>query len=458
MNVSTTDIGPERLPALPGRVAPGTDIPREPNGDTRSVIRLGLLVVLLGLGGFIGWAAFVPLDRAIAGSGALAVAQQRKTIQHASGGIVRTINVAEGSTVAAGQPLIEVDITQARSEREGVRMQRAIAWAAIERLRSHRAGAERLDFSPELRAYAEEPALAAALEVQRRLFDTRRRNFAAEGRQLSARIAQLETEVQGHRALGTRFEEQLRILGEQHRSLSDLARSGYYPKLNIMDRERELAEVRTDETRALADAARAERALVESRTALERRVFEQHRELETELVETQRQHAELQAREQRLRHTIEHSVVVAPVAGTVVGLSVHTLGGVVQAGEKLMDIVPSSDPFVVEARFPLAATERLATGQTAALHFATMEQARTPVAYGTVLTVSADRLEDQRSGVQYLLVRLGLPPDEVARLADEGIGMRAGLPVEVLVNVGQRTLLSYLLKPVQDRFAKALIE
>jgi multidrug efflux pump subunit AcrA (membrane-fusion protein) len=146
------------------------------------------------------------------------------------------------------------------------------------------------------------------------------------------------------------------------------------------------------------------------------------------------------------------------VSGLVVGLAAHTVGGVVQPGQTLMEIVPADDALIVEARFALNAGEKLAPGQGADLRFSGMDQVRTPVLQGTVLTVSADRLEDARSGEPYLLVRVAVPPGEHERLERSGTSLRAGLPVEVFVKLGERSLLAALLKPVRDRLAHAFTE
>lgn len=426
--------------------------------DTRPAVRLGVWVILLGLGGFLGWAALAPLDRAVMGSGVVVVSQQRKTIQHLSGGSIKAIKVAEGSTVTQGQTLVQLDTDKAEAELAGVRHHHVLARAGLERLRAQLAGKESLVFSQELQRRADSSGLQDLLRIQARLSDTRKANLRTEDRQLIARQNQLHVEMENHLNLSRRFGEQLAILERQRDSLTELTREGFYPKLRLMDSEREIAEVRTDRTRADGDAQKAEKGITEARSSLERRRTEQQRELETELLETEREAAEMQAREAALVHQITHSQITAPVAGTVVGLEVHTVSGIVQAGQRLMDIVPSDDPYIVEARFPLASTERLAPGQAVKLHFTTMERASTPIVNGTVWTVAADRLEDARSGTHYLLVRVNIPAEEASRLQRAGLPLRPGLPTEVQVNVGQRTLLSYLLKPIRDSFNKALLE
>lgn len=442
----------------PGSAAVIAPAPALASDDPGPAIRAGLAIVVLGLGGFFAWAALAPLDQAVAGAGTLAVAQQRQAVQPLAGGRVQQLRVAEGSRVRAGEVLLRLDTEAAAAELAAVRRQHTLARAAIERLQAQLAGSATLDFSPGLQAAAGAADAADILAAQARLFTTRRANFDTELQQLRAREAQLQAELDGYREIGDRHTQQLAILEGQQASLAGLARDGYYPKLNMMDLERDIAEVRTEQARLRSDRARTASALREAQAVLARRLTEQRRELETERLEQERQAAELGARESALAQAVRQAEITAPVDGNVVGLGVHTVGGVVQAGQRLMEIVPADGPYVVEARFALAATERLAAGQAVRLRFVTMAQGSTPEVAGQVLTVAADRLLDERSGQPYLLVRVTLAPQEAQRLAAAGIELRAGLPVEVLVNVGQRTLLSYLFKPVSDGLSKALIE
>ncbi|MBL8304548.1 MAG: HlyD family efflux transporter periplasmic adaptor subunit, partial [Ideonella sp.] len=201
---------------------------------------------------------------------------------------------------------------------------------------------------------------------------------------------------------------------------------------------------------------RSREQLAAARAAQRRRDSEQRRAWETERLELARQQAQLRAHMAGLEQTIAQAAVVAPVSGTVVGLNVHSTGAVVQPAQTLLEIVPQDDALMVDARFPLASGEKLVAGMPADLRLTTLDSAATPVVQGRVLTVSADRLEDSRTGEPYLRVQVAVPAAERQRLAQEGIALRAGLPAEVHARLGERTLLGQMLKPVTDRLARAL--
>ena len=428
-----------------------------PPGVGRLLVIAGL-VVGIGLGGFAAWAAAVPLDRAIAGGGSLIVTGQRQTVQPLIAGRIRSIEVAEGKRVRQGDTLLTLDSARAEAELAALRRQRVLARASVERLRAELRSATDLDWSADLLALAERTGAADLLAVQHRAFGSRDDHARSGRAQAEARERQSSAELSGQRAMLTQVAEQRVLLERQVATLESLARSGHYPRIKVMELTRELAAVRATEARTRAEVVRLEQVRTESQAASQRLASGIERDVQGELVEAEGRDAELTAREAMLVDTIAQSRLRAPVDGIVTGLMAHTVDGVVQPGQTLLSVVPDHDPFLVEARMPLAATEQLAAGQTVRLRFATMEQGATPVVDGRVLTISADRIDDPRTGEGYLLLRASLPDEAVARLDATGITLRAGLPVEVIVSVGRRTLASYLLKPLADGFAKALIE
>ena len=438
------------------KTPPADRIPLPP-GAGRLLLIAGL-VVGIGLGGFAAWAAAVPLDRAIAGGGSLIVTGQRQIVQPLIAGRIRSITVTEGSRVRQGDTLLTLDSARAESELAALRRQRVLARASVERLRAEMRGAARLDWSAELQRMAEQAGAADLLAVQHRAFGSRDDHAKSGRAQADARERQSSAELVGQRAMLAQIAEQRLSLERQVETLDGLARSGHYPRIRIMELSRELATVRASEARTRAEVVRLEQVRTESQAASQRLASGIARDVQGELVEAEGRDAELTAREALLVDTIAQSRLRAPVDGIATGLAVHTVDGVVQPGQTLLSVVPDHDPFLVEARMPLAATEQLAAGQIVRLRFVTMEQGATPVVDGRVLTVSADRIDDPRTGEGYLLLRATLPDEALARLAAAGISLRAGLPVEVIVSVGRRTLASYLLKPLADGFARALIE
>lgn len=437
-------------------------LPDDAEAPLRALRRRGLALLLLGFGGFLAWAAWAPIDQAVAGQGTLVVAGQRKTVQHAEGGTVARLMVEEGQAVQRGQVLLSLETGPQRAELRSLEHQLLAQRAAAERLRALLDGRSvgALAFGAALRAEAAalgEEGLRS-LQIQRDLYASQRLGSGHEGRELQARQAQLQAELSGRAEQLERQREQRGLAEQQLATLEDLAREGFYPRLRLLDAQRQSLAARQEEERGRAEIARGREALAEARALAGRRGGELKRDWEQELLAAERLAAQLEPRIAALRHQIGQAEIAAPVSGRVVALAAHTVGGVVKAGERLMDIVPQDEALVVEARFPLGAGEKLAPGQRAELRFTSMDQNRTPSLAGEVLTVSADKLEDGRSGAPYLLVRLGLPAAERARLADAGAALRPGLPVEVFVALGERSLLGLLTKPLGDRLRRGFTD
>lgn len=427
------------------------------NDDLRPLLRRGLLLLVLGFGGFLAVAALAPVDQALPGQGSLAAASQRKAVQPAFGAAVRALHVAEGDRVRAGQLLVELDIAAAEAEHAAARRQALLLAASRERLAAllQRQGA--LAFSAALRRDAAAlPDGASLLDTQVALFRSLAQGQRDGVTQLASRRAQLARELEGQQAGLAEQRAQRDLVQQQTAQLEDLARQGYYPKLKLADAQRQLHASQHEEARGRAELARLYEAAREADAAQSLRGAELKRDWQAELLEAERQGAQLSARLAALAQQMAQSRLVAPVDGTVVGLAVHTVGGVVQGGQTLMELVPSDDELVVDSRFPLVAGEKLHAGQQADLVFSSLDRTQTPTLRGRVLTVSADKLEDNRSGAGYLRVRVALPDSERARL--RGVELRAGLPVEVMVSLGERSLLGWWLKPLADRLGRAFRE
>lgn len=438
---------------------PAGSPPDEPGDDLVPVLRRGLAVLVVGLGGFLAWAAWAPLDQALPGSGQVAVAGSRKAVQHPTGGTVAALAVHEGDRVRQGQVLVRLDMAPQLAELDAAERQLLLLGATRVRLSALLADAAVVDFDPALRRQAAAlPGGERLLAVQRMLFENQRRGLRQGRDQHLARAGQLRAELAGQQQLLAQQKEQHALVKSQVGTLEELTATGFYPKLKLIDAQRQLGSAQQEASRSQAEMQRLRQALVEAEQGGSLQGSTARRDWELELIDTERQAAQLQSRIAGLRHVVGQAEVVAPVSGTVVGLTAHTVGGVIQAGQTVMEIVPADDALVVEARFPLAAGEKLHAGQAVDLRLSSLDQARTPVIEGQVLTVSADRLQDARSGEPYLLVRVTVPAAERDRLQTAGITLRAGLPVEVFAKLGERSLLAYLVKPLSDRLGHAFIE
>ena len=429
-----------------------------PDTDYARVLWWGLAILLLGGGGFGAWATLAPLDEGVPAEGTVAVESHRKQVDHLSGGVVEQILVREGQAVRAGDELLVLDATQARSALNATQGQRFTAMAMLDRLRAEREGRPTVDFGAELQVAATaDPEVAALVHAQRDLFTSRRGALDGELRILGESVRGLEQQLGSLAQLRAERQKQIDLFNEQLASYRELRTSGFVSRNQLLDLERQLAEVTSRHSEDLSNIAGINARLAEFRMRGAQRQVEVRREVEAQLADVQRDLATLGERLAAQRDTHERLVLRSPVAGKVVDLAVHTVGGVVRPGERLMDIVPEHDSLIVEARIAPQYIDSVHAGLPADVHFdAYASQVQRPVIRGELAVVSADALKDERSGMRYYTVRVSVPPQEVRRLGD--LRLLPGMQTTVMVKTGERTLMTYLLHPLLRRFQGGLSE
>ena len=374
--------------------------PPDPSIDEKMHARMGWWIVIVGVGGFLLWASFAPLDKGVPLSGTVAVASSRQVIQHPTGGIIEEILVKEGNTVKAGQILITMNATQAKALAEISRVQYFNARAMEARLTAERDGAGSITFPPELEDAKNDPRVVANINLQRQLFNSRRNAIQGE----------------------------LKILKQQLDALRDLAEEGYVAHNRMLDQERLYFQLRQT----------------------------YQKEVGTQLAEAQKEAEALRTRLVSQDFDLANVEVRAPVDGTVVGLSVFTRGGVIGPGSKLLEIVPSEDTLVVEGQVPVHLIDKVHPELKVELIFSAFNQNLTPHIPGIVTHVSADRLVDEVSKMPYYQVKAKVAPEGMKMIAN--LQVRPGMPVELLVKTGERTMMNYLLKPILDHIKMSMTE
>lgn len=421
-----------------------------------SVIRLGWLVLLIGFVGFLTWAALAPLDSGVTAPGEIVVDSNRQKVQHLTGGIVEEVLVRDGDHVERDQILIRLNRTRTQAELSIVRGQLVSSLAVEARLVAERDARSELVFpAAVLEASAEDPRVSEVVSTQRQLFDARRRALANELSILDESINGLNEQVRGLEAQRSGKTRQLSILGEELASLQLLFEQGYVPRNRIFELERAVADVEARRSEDIAAIGRAQASLSEARLRQIQREQEYIKEVETQLTTVQRDVDGLEQRRISLQEDLERVDIRAPVTGVVVGLQIHSGGGVIRPGEDILDIVPDGEPLVIEARIPTQSIELVHVGLEAMIRFSALSRLN-PVVNGRVITVSADSLMDERTGISYYKSRIEVPPEELARLSYERI--LPGMPAEVVVKTGQHSVLYYLLKPILDHVFSAFRE
>lgn len=448
--VSKRDESDRLLAQFPG-------VPATPDANYRRAILTGMWLLLAGFCGFFIWATFAPLDEGVPAPGNVAVESNRKRIDHLNGGIVEKIIVREGETVHEGQALIVLDETQAKAGLDSVESQWRVAAATEARLQAEQLGLREIVFPSQLTAAAGEPKVAATIGAQTNLFRSRRK--ALEGDLLIIREAVLGLEEQVRRLEQLRLvrERQVEIFEEQLASYQKLYSKNFIARHQLLDIERQLAEVQSQQSEDLANIADVNARLAEFRARGAQRENEYRREVETQLTEVQVEVATLAERLTAHRDLHSRLVLRSPVEGTVVDLAFHTVGGVVKPGDRIMDIVPALDELIVEARVAPQYINRVRAGLPAEVHFdAYMSSVDRPMIVGQVVVVSADALIDERSGIPYYTMRVSVPETELTKLGS--LKLQPGMQVTVMVKTGERSLLVYLTRPFLRGFTGALSE
>jgi len=424
------------------------------SGVSARPARFGWWLLALGLGGFLLWAGLAPLDNGVPMPGVVMVTGNRQAVEHGPGGVVAGLNVREGQRVKAGEVLIRLDPTRVGAEAQSVEIQLATARAKEARLLAERDGLGLPTFPADLEKSADADVVGA-VALQRQLFASRRAALQAE-------LTGIEQSLAGQRALISGLEsslgdkrQQLVAMNEQLGNMRQLAAEGYIPRNRLLETERLRASIQSDISRDLGSIgqARGQAAELQSRLFQRRQSWQQ--EVRGELADTRLEAQSLAAKRDATRFDLAHTKIRAPASGRVVGLVAHTVGGVVQPGARLMEIVPDAAPLIVEGRVPVASVDKVHAGLPVDLLFTAFDTSTTPRLLGEVEQVSADRLEDEQNRTPYYSVRIRVGADELARLKLGDQPLRAGMPVEVFVRTGERSLLNYLFKPLIDRMRTA---
>lgn len=432
--------------------------PLEVNTDERAFSRLGWLIVLLGVGGFLLWALLAPLDKGVPLTGTVAKASNRQAVQHQAGGTVQEILVRDGDQVRAGQVLVRMNPVVAKSAFEMTESQYLAARAVEARLVAERGGMKKIVFPPELASRRAEPRVADMMKLQNQLLASRQGSLQSELAGIDESIAGLKIQVKGLEESRDSKKEQVAILKEQLDGMRDLAREGYIARNRMLDLERTCVQLAGSISEDIGNIGHARSQVLELTLRKTQRVADYQKEVRTMLTDVQKEAEAQGARLQAQQFDLANVEVKAPRDGTVVGLAVFTPGGVVPPGFKMMEIVPSDDPLIVEGQLPVNLVDRVHRGLKVDLIFSAFNVNRTPHIEGEVEEVSADRALDERTGAPYYKVRVKVTAKGARMVAAHRLAIRPGMPVELFVSTGERTMMNYLLKPVFDRAKSALTE
>jgi len=428
--------------------------------SARASIRLhllaGLLIVLLLGGGVGGWAATTELAGALIAQGQIVVDTNVKKVQHPTGGIVGEFNVRDGDHVEAGDILVRLDETVMRANLAIVTKGLDQLMARKARLEAERDGAEKITFPPELLARSEDPDAAAAVDSERKLFDLRREARLGQKAQLRQRIEQLDQEIAGLEAQKEAKSNEFKLIQVELGGVRSLYEKKLVQLTRLTELERQSTRLAGERAQLIASVAQSKGKISEIRLQIIQIDQNLSSEVAKELRDIDSKIGEFVERKVTAEDQLRRTEIRAPQTGTVFQSTVHTIGGVITAGEPIMLVVPDADKLQVEARVNPRDIDHVKIGQDAVLRFTAFNLHTTPEINGTVTRVSADTTTDQRTGQSYYTIRIALPP----RASDElgGVKLLPGMPVETFVQTGERTVISYLMKPLYDQFMRAFRE
>jgi protease secretion system membrane fusion protein len=426
------------------------------NTDARAYSRLGWIIVIVGVCGFLLWALFAPLDKGVPMAGAVANESSRKSIQHPTGGTVAEILVKDGDVVKAGQVLVRMNSVLVEAQADATSGQYYTARAAEARLLAERDGKATITFPPALESAKKDPRVAAVISLQSQLFSSRKLALQNELAAVSENIAGLKLQQRGLEESRDSKKEQMAMIKSQLEGMRDLAKDGYIARNRLLDVERSYAQMSGALSEDIGNIGRSQRQVMELTLRKIQRTEEFQKEVRSQLIETQRDAEAVENKVKAQDFDVQNAEIKAPVSGTVVGLQIFTRGGVIGPGAKLMDIVPADDVLVADGQLPVNLVDKVQVGLPVELIFSAFNANKTPNIPGVVTAVSADRLVDEKSGVPYYRVRARVTP-EGAKMAAK-LDIRPGMPVDLFVKTGERTMMNYLLKPFFDRAKTSMTE
>lgn len=424
-----------------------------PTSDAKTR-RLGFGIIFVVFGIFGTWAAFAPLDSAANAPGVVTVQTYRKTVQHLEGGIVKELLVHDGDTVKKGDPLIVLDNSQVGAEYEMNRSQLIAAKATEARLRAERDGKTTIDFGDAIEPNTQRGQEAQLSETQ--VFNARRNSRLGEIAVLQERIGQLNEQIKGLVAMiGTKNNLGKSYVGEIG-ELSDLLSQGFVDKQRLLEQERKLDMLKSEIADHQSTITKTRLQINETQLQIVQLTKDFNSDVAKQLADTQTKVYDLQERTAAYKDRLSRIVIRAPDDGMVIGMTVHTIGGIVRAATPLLDIVPSISDLIVEVHVLPVDIDRIGVGKTAKIRFSAFNSATTPEIEGVVTQVSADRLTDERTGAPYYLARLRVTEDGEKKLGDRKLV--PGMPADALINTGERTMLQYILQPARNAISESMIE
>ncbi|WP_298240616.1 HlyD family type I secretion periplasmic adaptor subunit [uncultured Bradyrhizobium sp.] len=417
---------------------------------------LGLGIVLVLVVGLGGWASTVLISGALIAPGQIVVESNVKKVQHPTGGVVGEVRARDGDLVKSGDIVVRLDDTVTKANLAIVTKNLDAAQARAARLQAEQRGVDSIEFPQALLDRAGDPDVKLLLSAETKLFDVRVNGRTGQKAQLRERITQLNEEIAGLSAQEKAKDQEIALVQNELTGVRDLYDKRLVQLSRLTQLERDSARLNGERAQYIASRAQAKGKITETELQIIQVDKDVVSEVSKDLRETNDKIGELIERKVAAEDQLRRVDIRAPQDGMVLQSTVHTVGGVVTAGDTLMLIVPQADDLQVEAKVNPVDIDKLQIGQKTLLRLSAFNQRTTPELNGLVSRVSPDVTTDQRTGQSYYTIRVSMPAEEIARLGD--VKMIPGMPVEAFVQTGDRTMLSYLMKPLHDQLMRAFRE
>jgi HlyD family secretion protein len=417
---------------------------------------VGLTVVVLLAGGLGGWASTAQISGALIAPGSVVVESNVKKVQHPTGGVVGEVRARDGDLVKAGDVVVRLDDTVTKASLAIVVKTLDGLWARAARLEAEQRGLDKISFPPMLLDRAGDPDVKNVMASESKLFDVRVNGRIGQKAQLRERVTQLNEEIGGLTAQETAKDKEIALVEKELVGVRELYDKHLVQLTRLTTLERDAARLNGERAQYIASRAQAKGKITETELQIIQVDKDMVSEVSKDLRETNDKIGEFVERKVTAEDQLRRVDIRAPQDGMVLQSTVHTVGGVITAGDAIMMIVPQADDLQVEAKVNPQDIDKLQIGQKTLLRLSAFNQRTTPELNGVVTRVSPDVTIEQRTGQSYYTIRVSMPPQEVARLGDAKL--IPGMPVEAFVQTGDRTMLSYLIKPLSDQLMRAFRE
>jgi HlyD family secretion protein len=417
---------------------------------------VGLAVVVLLAGGLGGWASTAQISGALIAPGSVVVESSVKKVQHPTGGVVGELRAKDGDLVKAGDVVVRLDDTVTKASLAIVTKNLDGLLARAARLEAEQRGLDKIVFPKTLTSRADDPDVKTVMASESKLFEVRVNGRIGQKAQLRERVTQLNEEIAGLTAQERAKDQEIALVEKELIGVRDLYEKHLVQLTRLTTLERDMARLSGERAQYVAARAQAKGKITETELQIIQVDKDMISDVSKDLREANDKIGEFVERKVTAEDQLRRIDIRAPQDGMVLQSTVHTVGGVITAGDAIMLIVPQTDDLQVEAKVNPQDIDKLQVGQKTLLRLSAFNQRTTPELNGFVTRVSPDVTTDQRTGQSYYTIRVSMPPEEVARLGD--VKLIPGMPVEAFVQTGDRTLLSYLIKPLSDQLMRAFRE